>query len=191
MYVSKLFRFEASHILPRHPGKCSRLHGHSWRLEVGVWGPVAEDTQFVLDYADLKKMVQPLVDLFDHRHLNCFIKYPSSENVATYVAHELVQLRESNNPFIVRVSETEGTWAEWRSTDRRDAFRVIDKEAEWRSPDMPSSNLTVPARIEILEKQAHVEFVDWQDTQTELEQLRLYVASMNLNPELPKVKTEG
>src|SRR5438034_5141876 len=52
MLLRKTFRFEASHILPKHPGKCSRLHGHSWVLHVSITGPINRDTGFVMDYAD-------------------------------------------------------------------------------------------------------------------------------------------
>ncbi len=70
--ISKTFRFEASHVLPKHPGKCSRLHGHSWVLSVSVQGDVDPSTGFVMDYADLSKIVnEKVVDVLDHQHLGC------------------------------------------------------------------------------------------------------------------------
>ncbi len=68
--VSKTFTFEASHVLPRHPGKCSRIHGHSWGLKVCVEGPVDPETGFVVDYARLKGLVnEAVIDKVDHSHL--------------------------------------------------------------------------------------------------------------------------
>lgn len=67
--IEKEFRFEASHVLPKHEGKCARLHGHSWVLRVAVEGPVDPENGFVLDYAKLKACVQPTIDLLDHAHL--------------------------------------------------------------------------------------------------------------------------
>jgi len=67
--LRKEFRFEASHRLPYHEGKCARLHGHSWILEVEVAGAVDVYTGMVVDYDDIKKAVQPLIDDLDHRHL--------------------------------------------------------------------------------------------------------------------------
>jgi len=103
--LCKEFTFEASHILPKHPGKCSRLHGHSWKLRVYVQGEVSTDTGFVMDYGDLKKHLQPLIDDLDHHHLgtwwfqadvkdqaNWGVKmmngnfYPSSENLIVWIA---------------------------------------------------------------------------------------------------------
>lgn len=69
MILSKEFRFEASHQIHNHPGKCARLHGHSWKLSVAVEGRLRPDTGMVMDYNTIKSVVQPLVDRLDHRHL--------------------------------------------------------------------------------------------------------------------------
>lgn len=97
--VVKEFRFEAAHVLPKHPGKCSKLHGHSWLLRVGVSAPVNPETGFVVDYIDLKAMVQPYVDAWDHSYLGAplvaeayppsFGGYPSSENLVTWLVERL------------------------------------------------------------------------------------------------------
>ena len=41
--VTRSFTFEAAHQLPWHPGKCRELHGHGYRLEVTVEGPVGDN----------------------------------------------------------------------------------------------------------------------------------------------------
>lgn len=102
--VSKVFSFESSHQLPRHPGKCANLHGHSWKLVVEVKGPIDPETGFVMDYAILKGIVQPIVDKLDHKHLGAFWPtttlahndsvlpedfYPSSENLVVWLADVL------------------------------------------------------------------------------------------------------
>lgn len=69
MELRKTFRFEASHRLARHPGKCSRLHGHSWVLHVFVEGVIDPVSGFVKDYAEISEIVKPLVNALDHRHL--------------------------------------------------------------------------------------------------------------------------
>ena len=187
MFVSKEFKFEASHILPRHPGKCSQLHGHSWRLVVEAWGKVQQETQFVLDYAELKKIVQPLVDLFDHKHLNCFIRYPSSENVATFVAYQLLGEMEKHNVwrYQVRVSETESTWAVWSSDQVLDRERFTGiNDSEWKAPTITNIQ-DVYKELEFVKQQAVGSFLEWESHQTKVEQLKLYMAAMNFKPELP------
>lgn len=116
MRISKQFRFEASHVLPRHKGKCSRLHGHSWVVEIHLDGPQDPVSQFVLDYGLLKGAVQPLIDVLDHNHLNDLLEYPSSENVAQWLGIRLrLLLSGAFSRLVVRVSETVNAWAEWDS----------------------------------------------------------------------------
>ena len=80
--VTRAFTFEASHQLPFHPGKCKRLHGHGYRLEVTVEGPVADDGM-VLDFSALKEVVRrEVLDRFDHQHLNDLFENPTAEVVA-------------------------------------------------------------------------------------------------------------
>lgn len=69
MILTKEFRFEASHILKHHPGKCSRLHGHSWVFTIAVEGPVDSKTGFVVDFYDIGKVGHAIEELLDHRHL--------------------------------------------------------------------------------------------------------------------------
>jgi 6-pyruvoyltetrahydropterin/6-carboxytetrahydropterin synthase len=84
MELTKTFRFEASHVLPKHPGKCSRLHGHSWVLHVSVSGPINRDTGFVMDFADISAVVQPLIARLDHRHLGTW-EVPADLNTHTFI----------------------------------------------------------------------------------------------------------
>lgn len=89
MELSKEFGFESAHSLPNVPEghKCSRLHGHSFRVSVHVEGPVGEETGWVMDFADLKAAVQPTIDALDHRLLNDLdgLGNPTSENVARWI----------------------------------------------------------------------------------------------------------
>jgi len=93
--LSKLFRFEASHCLNQHDGKCAQLHGHSWKMRVTVDGVVINQTGpktgMLIDFRDLKALVQPIIDdCLDHHHLNDTLDvYPTSENIAQWVFEEL------------------------------------------------------------------------------------------------------
>ena len=72
MKVFREFRFEAAHRLPDAPEghKCRRLHGHSYRLVVHVAGTIQPATGWVIDYADIRKAVDPLIQQLDHQYLN-------------------------------------------------------------------------------------------------------------------------
>jgi 6-pyruvoyltetrahydropterin/6-carboxytetrahydropterin synthase len=89
MEIFREFTFEAAHRLPHVPDghKCSRLHGHSYRVEVHVTGPVAGDSGWVMDFQDIKDAFAPLHNLLDHRYLNevAGLENPTSENLARWI----------------------------------------------------------------------------------------------------------
>ncbi len=55
--------FEASHRLMHYTGKCFRLHGHQWRVQVWIDGTADERTGIVIDYNAIKNVVST----FDHQ----------------------------------------------------------------------------------------------------------------------------
>jgi len=80
--VTCSFRFEAAHTLAWHPGKCRNLHGHSYRLEVTVSGPLDADG-VVIDFDRLHEIVErEVVGRWDHRDLNQVIDNPTAELLA-------------------------------------------------------------------------------------------------------------
>ncbi len=68
----KTFRFDAAHSLPNVPPehKCSAPHGHGYRIDVHVVGPVDAHAGWVMDFGRIKAVVQPLIDQLDHTNLN-------------------------------------------------------------------------------------------------------------------------
>jgi 6-pyruvoyltetrahydropterin/6-carboxytetrahydropterin synthase len=91
--IRKQFAFEAAHVLPHHQGKCSRLHGHSYRLDVSVAGPLQYEgaaTGMVVDFDELAHIVRAtIIDRLDHRHLNDTIENPTSENIVVWIWRRL------------------------------------------------------------------------------------------------------
>ena len=91
--IVKEFRLEAAHRLPALPPthKCHRLHGHSFRVEVRVRGPVDPQLGWVVDFAELSRAWQPLHDVLDHHYLNEVegLENPTSENLAIWVWQRL------------------------------------------------------------------------------------------------------
>jgi len=81
--------FSAAHSLPRYPGKCRNLHGHTYKVEVIVEGDKKPDTECVADFSELKAVVKEVLELVDHRYLNEIIEYPTSENIALFLKREL------------------------------------------------------------------------------------------------------
>ncbi|MEO8383398.1 MAG: 6-carboxytetrahydropterin synthase QueD [Acidobacteriota bacterium] len=100
----KDFRFEAAHFLPNVPEghKCRRIHGHSFKGEVAVRGPIDPRLGWVMDFADLKAVVDPIVDRLDHYLLNDIegLGNPTSEVLAVWIWQQLV----GKLPLLVRVT---------------------------------------------------------------------------------------
>ncbi len=90
----RTFQFEAAHRLPALPPdhKCARLHGHSFRVEVALTGPVDPRLGWFIDYADIKRAWQPLHEALDHRYLNEIegLDNPTSELLAAWIWVRLV-----------------------------------------------------------------------------------------------------
>lgn len=76
-------------MLPFHPGKCARMHGHSYRLEVAVRGPVQSDGPargMISDFDDIRRVVHEIVvDPLDHSTLNDLIDNPTVERLVHWM----------------------------------------------------------------------------------------------------------
>lgn len=80
--MTRLFTFEAAHRLDWHAGRCKRLHGHHYRLEVSVEG-VLDDNGVIMDFDELDALVHgELVCHWDHELLNDMIGNPTAEVLA-------------------------------------------------------------------------------------------------------------
>ena len=102
--LSRSFHFEASHRLdhlgPEHP--CYNLHGHSYRVEVEVSGEVDLTTGFLIDYSEIKRIVQPLIARLDHTHLNDVEGLPLTST--EYIARWLWERIQPELPIISRIT---------------------------------------------------------------------------------------
>lgn len=112
MEVFKVFGFEAAHYLPNLPDdhKCRRMHGHSFRVEVYVAGPVGEETGWVMDFADIKVHFKKLEERLDHRLLNEIegLENPTSENLARWIWRRLKPGLPGLSKLVVRETCTTG-----------------------------------------------------------------------------------
>jgi len=93
MEIFKVFHIEAAHRLPNLPAehKCSRLHGHSFRVEIHITGEPDAEQGWIMDFADLKAAFAPVFDALDHRYLNEVpgLENPTSELLARWIWQRL------------------------------------------------------------------------------------------------------
>ena len=94
MYELKVIsHLSAAHQLKETGGKCEKLHGHNWKIEVYVSGPHLDPNGLLIDFQLVKKAVTKVIDELDHTFLNELALFknlnPSSENIA-HVIYELI-----------------------------------------------------------------------------------------------------
>src|SRR4051812_26893989 len=110
--IFKEFTFEAAHLLPYVPEghKCGRLHGHSYRVEVHLSGEVDPLLGWIVDFADVKDVVKPIIDRLDHYYLNDIegLENPTSENLARWIWQQLVADLPALARILVRETCTTG-----------------------------------------------------------------------------------
>lgn len=86
-------QFSAAHRLEGHPGKCSRLHGHTWYVEAVFGGEELGRDGILIDFEDAGKALEDVIADFDHSYLNDVEPFgeipPTAENVARVVFERL------------------------------------------------------------------------------------------------------
>ncbi|MBI1320590.1 MAG: hypothetical protein GC168_16830 [Candidatus Hydrogenedens sp.] len=83
-HLSKIHYAEAAHYNPRGDARQQRLHGHSYKIELLAQGP-PDAIGWVIDYADMKQVIKPVIDEIDHALLN---ELPGLEDDTTLPALE-------------------------------------------------------------------------------------------------------
>jgi len=101
--------FGAAHNLRAYKGKCERLHGHNWKVDLRLTGDHLNDEGMVIDFVELRHILGEILDRFDHRYLNEVPPFdrlnPTTENLSRFIADEVA----SRLPKGVRVASAT-TW---------------------------------------------------------------------------------
>lgn len=112
MDIYHLFHLECARRLPHLPDThpCSRVHGHSFRVEVHVSGPLDEAHGWVLDFADLEKAWAPVRAALDHRYLNevAGLENPTSERMAVWIWDRLKPALPGLSKIVVQETAVSG-----------------------------------------------------------------------------------
>ena len=75
--------FDAAHRLDGYPGKCSNLHGHTWKVEATWYFTELNGTGMTVDFKELDKILQEVLEVYDHQYLNDHMVIPpTAENLA-------------------------------------------------------------------------------------------------------------
>ena len=109
MIIEVDFRFDSAHFLPYVPAdhKCRNMHGHTYWAILAVKGET-DSKGWVKDFAEIRKVVNPLIEKLDHKLLNAVpgLENPTAENIAEYIYHnakkdlpELDSVQIKETPF--------------------------------------------------------------------------------------------
>jgi 6-pyruvoyltetrahydropterin/6-carboxytetrahydropterin synthase len=99
-------------------GKCVRLHGHNYVLEVVVAGEVDQTRGYVVDLKELSDLIcRRIIEHVDHRNLNTDVPWlegriPTAENLATAFWDRLRSELPGGSLRSVRIWETDKNWAQ-------------------------------------------------------------------------------
>ena len=107
--IFKDFTFAAAHAIRGHTRGGENLHGHNYRVRVHVRAERLDELGMVLDFADLKEMMQEILGPFDHRVINDIPPFDqrntTAELFSQYVFEEVDRRLAEREP--VRVTRVE------------------------------------------------------------------------------------
>ncbi len=113
--------FAAAHFLRDYKGKCERLHGHNYKVQITMRGNALDKAGMLVDFTELKRALRAITDPFDHIHLNETEPFttlnPSAENIARVLAENLAKELQVEVPVEVaevKVWETDKQSATYR-----------------------------------------------------------------------------
>ncbi|MFQ5808214.1 MAG: 6-carboxytetrahydropterin synthase QueD [Armatimonadota bacterium] len=99
--------FEAAHQLPQHKGKCARLHGHNYRVQVFVAGEELDGGGMLVDFGDAKRECRAALRDLDHRYLNELTEFaeanPTTEQLARLLHERLSSAINAPGRRVTRV----------------------------------------------------------------------------------------
>ena len=91
--LTTMVEFSSAHTLVGHSGPCKKMHGHNWKVEVEITGEKLDEIGMVVDFKEIRKATNLVVDELDHEFLNNLEPFsednPTAENIARYIFTKL------------------------------------------------------------------------------------------------------
>jgi 6-pyruvoyltetrahydropterin/6-carboxytetrahydropterin synthase len=91
--VSVQAHYDSAHFLRSYRGKCEKLHGHRYVVELALTTDTLDAGGLAFDFVEIKKHLRELADHLDHENINELPPFtdiePSAENQARWFHDEL------------------------------------------------------------------------------------------------------
>lgn len=140
--ITKKFSFEMAHAITGYPGKCSQIHGHSYKMRVTIIGKISDkDSGMVIDFKILKDLItDTIITPYDHKFViedtgegrEVAVQMekigqkvslcpfpPTTENLLIHFVNKIkTVLPEHIHLHSVLLQETDNSYAEWYHEDQ-------------------------------------------------------------------------
>lgn len=110
--------YDSAHYLRNYKGKCERMHGHRYTVEVALAAEELDRAGIAFDFVDVKRELRAIADYLDHENLNELPPFdqiePSAEEQARWIYQELKRKlpeKMAAGVLYVKVWETPTQWA--------------------------------------------------------------------------------
>jgi 6-pyruvoyltetrahydropterin/6-carboxytetrahydropterin synthase len=121
MYVvSVQAHYDSAHYLRNYRGKCERLHGHRYVVELALATTELDAAGIAFDFVVVKRSLRELANQLDHENLNDLEPFrevePSAENQAKWFWDELKRRFPEEIAaamLFTKVWETPTQWAQY------------------------------------------------------------------------------
>lgn len=93
MEIFKEYTFDSAHYLPNvsDDHKCKNVHGHTYHLTLYFEGEIDPVYGWIIDFAEIKKIVEPTIQLLDHKFLNEIVglENPTCERMSMWLWNQI------------------------------------------------------------------------------------------------------
>ena len=106
-------KFSAAHYLREYKGKCEKVHGHTFQIEVEIAVKELDAAGIGVDFTEIKKRLATILP--DHTLLNdVFLFNPSAENLSRHLFQELKKFYPVKAVTVWESEDASATYSEDR-----------------------------------------------------------------------------
>jgi len=118
--------FDAGHRQLGDKGKCGKLHGHCWKVEIKIDGDV-NDIGYIVDFKRIKDLLEPFdhamilhkddefVSILQERNQKVYVtdENPSCENLSVVIGYLIYETFDNISYCYVKLWENHNSWGEY------------------------------------------------------------------------------